>query len=345
MKSNNWKAYIVSNSPIPQRIQNLILRDYFDSHGQVFTLAATELNQSNSIVLKSIINDAKSDTLVFYSIDSLDLKNSEILDIVKTAMRTNSEVHFAYDNTVIKSADDLKLLDEILTINELSSNNAQGSEVEIITPLHKSTKRDYLKRVVEEDKIECSKVASQFGSEYWDGDRKFGYGGYHYDGRWKPVAESFIQQYGLTNNSKILDIGCGKGFLLLEIKKILTGIEIHGIDISEYAISNSHEEVRESLQVGCATELPFESSSFDLVLSHATLHNLALPKLEKALSEIQRVKKTNSWICIESYRNIEEKINLMYWQLTCETLMSKDSWLWLFEKTGYSGDYEFMYFE
>ena len=59
--------------------------------------------------------------------------------------------------------------------------------VDFISRVHKSTKRDYLERVCVHDKAECAEVAVKFGREYWDGDRKYGYGGYHYDGRWRVV--------------------------------------------------------------------------------------------------------------------------------------------------------------
>lgn len=348
MKSNkNWKAYITSDSDIPQRIQNMIIREYFEKNDIPFSLSATELNNSNEIILKSISDNSHNyDSIVFYSTSTLNGNIENTINIFSNILKNKCSIHFAYDDLSISNNDDINKMEELLTINKLSVDSPlRGGEVNIITKLHKSTKRDYLKRVVEEDKIECSKVASKFSEEYWDGERKYGYGGYKYDGRWKPVAEQFIKQYQLTNNSSVLDIGCGKGFLLLELKKILPDITVRGIDISEYAIEYSHPEIKEFLRPGDAKALPYNNNEFDLVISHATLHNLPLPDLNKALKEIERVKIKSSWICVESYRNIEEKVNLMYWQLTCESLMSKESWLWMFENTGYTGDYEFMYFE
>lgn len=219
------------------------------------------------------------------------------------------------------------------------------SEVNIITKLHKSTKRDYQKRVIEEDKVHCSQVAYQFGEQYWDGDRKYGYGGYNYDGRWSSVAQEFIHKYKLTNESSVLDIGCGKGFLLFEIKQILPGISVTGIDISEYAIQNSKSEISQYLRVGDARELPYKDNQFDLVISHATLHNLEIHDVTKALREISRVSRKNAWICVESYRTPKEKVNLLYWQLTCESFFSPTGWKWIFDNADYQHDYEFMFFE
>ncbi len=66
-------------------------------------------------------------------------------------------------------------------------------KMEIITPLHTATKREYLPRMVD-DKVVCMLKAKEYEFDYWDGDRRFGYGGYSYDGRWKPVAEALVRE-------------------------------------------------------------------------------------------------------------------------------------------------------
>ena len=139
--------------------------------------------------------------------------------------------------------------------------------------------------------------------------------------------------------SKILDVGCGKGFLLFDFLKIDPSFEVFGLDISEYAIENSKPEIKSNLTLGCASELPYEDNYFDLVISLNTLHNLYTFELETALKEIERVAKSKKYICVESYRNEEEKVNLLYWQVTCESFYSPKEWLWWFEKAGYSGDH------
>ena len=115
-----------------------------------------------------------------------------------------------------------------------------GNYLQIVTPLHKATKRNYLERM-NDSKVEAMIVAKQYGFEYWDGDRRYGYGGYKYiPGRWKPVAEALIDHYQLNSSSKILDVGCGKGFLLLELQLLVPGTSITGFDISQYALANLH---------------------------------------------------------------------------------------------------------
>ncbi len=217
--------------------------------------------------------------------------------------------------------------------------------VDFISSIHKKGKRDYLKRVTEFPKAEAAKIAKKFDQEYWDGDRKTGYGGFYYDGRWKTVAKALKEHYGLKSGDRILDVGCGKGFLLHDLKEEVPGIEIQGIDISKYAIENAKEEVKKHLLQASAHLLPFDDQSFDLVFSINTLHNLCCYDLEKSLKEIERVGKKNKYIVVESYRNEEEKANLLYWQLTCESFYTPQEWSWWFKQTNYSGDHSFIYFE
>jgi SAM-dependent methyltransferase len=214
-----------------------------------------------------------------------------------------------------------------------------------VTPLHQATKRDYLSRMVD-DKVECMKVAKQYGADYWDGDRRFGYGGYRYmPGRWKPVAEALIQTYNLGPGSKVLDVGCGKGFLLHEMLLIEPALKVRGFDISDYGISHATELVKPHLFLHQAQSIyPFGDQEFDLVISLGTLHNLRLFDLKTALSEIERVCK-HAYVMVESYRNEQEMFNLECWALTAESLFDTDEWIWLYSQFGYTGDYEFIYFE
>jgi ubiquinone/menaquinone biosynthesis C-methylase UbiE len=175
--------------------------------------------------------------------------------------------------------------------------------------------------------------------------RRTGYGGMRYDGRWRKVAEAMIRHYELKPGDRILDVGCGKGFLLYDFAQAIPELEVSGIDISSYAIAHAKEEVQPFLQQGHARKLPYPDDAFDLVISINTLHNLYTFDLIDALKEIERVGGKDKFICIESYRNEEEKVNLLYWQLTCEGFYTPDEWGWWFRQAGYTGDHGFIYFE
>ena len=220
--------------------------------------------------------------------------------------------------------------------------------IDFISILHNSTTRDYLARVNNPDypKPKAAKLAKQWGYDYWDGNRDINYGGYRYmEGRWEKVARKMVKHYKLPKNPKILDVGCGKGYLLFDFLKVVPDAEIFGIDISNYAIENSKKEIRKNLQIGNATELPWPDNYFDLVYSINTFHNLHNYDLDKALREFERVGKNNKYICVESYRTEEEKANLLYWQVTCESFCTPEEWEWWFKNTGYKGDHSFIYFD
>ena len=220
-----------------------------------------------------------------------------------------------------------------------------GNLVNYVTSLHQATSRKYIDRMVD-DKINCMLKAKEYEGDYWDGDRRYGYGGYKYlPGRWKPVAELLINNYNLDNNSSILDVGCGKAFLLYEMKLLLPGLKISGFDISKHGLENSKDEIKKDLFIHKAQDIyPFEDKQFDLVISLGCLHNLRIFELKTALQEIERVGK-RGYVMLESYRNEAEQFNLQCWALTCESFFDKDEWIWIYNHFGYKGDYEFIYFE
>jgi len=216
---------------------------------------------------------------------------------------------------------------------------------DFVSLIHKATTRDYLARVTEFPKAEAAQLARQWAHDYWDGDRKVGYGGMRYDGRWRKVADAMAAHYGLKAGDKVLDIGCGKGFLLYDLTQAVPGLEVRGLDISTYALEHAKPEIKDSLVQGTAAKLPFADGEFDLVISINTLHNLYCYDLDAALREMERVGKKHKYLCVESYRNEVEKVNLLYWQLTCEAFCTPAEWEWWFQQTGFTGDSSFIYFE
>jgi len=192
------------------------------------------------------------------------------------------------------------------------------------------------KLITEEHRL----VARQFGKEFFDGDRFYGYGGYSYHPRfWSETVVRFRDHYQLPENASVLDVGCGKGFMLYDFKRLMPELRIAGIDISQYAYEHALSEVKPFLRVGDAKELPYPDKSFNLVISINTIHNLGLAECKQALREIQRVGRGRSFLTVDAWRNEEERKRMTSWNLTALTYMHVDEWKQLFAEVGYKGDY------
>lgn len=213
-----------------------------------------------------------------------------------------------------------------------------GQEIDLLINYPK-TKRDVKERgatKTEEDRT----IARQFGKDFFDGDRRHGYGGFGYMERfWTPVVPTFQNQYNLTEKSSILDVGAAKGFMLYDFSRLIPHITVAGCDVSDYAIKNAKEEVKPFLKTANAVDLPYKDNSFDLVISINTVHNLEKPELTRALQEIERVSRGNSFITVDAYRNEKEKELMYHWNLTAKTIMHVDEWKAFFNDIGYTGDY------
>ncbi|MBP7693495.1 MAG: class I SAM-dependent methyltransferase [Anaerolineales bacterium] len=220
-----------------------------------------------------------------------------------------------------------------------------GRLLNVLTPLHRQTKREYVQRMLD-DKVACMRKAKEYEFDYWDGDRRYGFGGYRYvDDRWKNVAQPLIELYQLKPDARILDVGCGKAFLLYEFSRLLPQAEIVGFDVSRHGLAEAKPEIRDRLfRYRAQDRYPWGDGYFDLVLSVNSLHNLRVFELAAALPEIERVGR-NKYLCLESYRNEQELFNLQCWALTCESFFDTAEWIWLYQHFGYTGDYEFIYFE
>ena len=184
------------------------------------------------------------------------------------------------------------------------------------------------------------RVAKQFGKDFFDGDRQYGYGGFKYFPRfWQPVIPTFQKHFGLTSRSSLLDVGCAKGFMLHDLLELIPDITVSGVDVSDYAIAHAMDDIKSKVQVANASDLPFADNSFDVVIAINTIHNLDRDDCAQALREIERVSRKGSFITVDAYRNDEEKERMFAWNLTAKTIMSVDEWVAFFKEVGYTGDY------
>ncbi|TMH79935.1 MAG: class I SAM-dependent methyltransferase [Betaproteobacteria bacterium] len=211
------------------------------------------------------------------------------------------------------------------------------AEVDLLRSLPR-TKRNIQKRAEDKDPFVIAK-SKEFGEEYWDGERKYGYGGYRYDGRWRSVARDIIAHFSLKPGMRVLDVGCGKGFLVKDLMLECPGLEAFGLDISRYALMHCEKEVIGRLHLGSAESLPFPDRSFDCVLSINTIHNLHRPRAVVAMREIQRLSGGRAFVQVDSYRTTEQKEIALSWILTAEFHDYPEGWLKLYAEAGYTGDY------
>ena len=213
-----------------------------------------------------------------------------------------------------------------------------GVEIDLLKDYPK-TKRDIKTRGKTKTE-EHRTIARKFGREFFDGSRDTGYGGVYYASRfWQPVVPLFKSHFRLDSESSVLDVGCAKGYFLYDLRLMIPGIKVEGVDISEYAINHSKAEIRDCVRVAAATALPYEDDSFDIVTSITTVHNLERDELIIALQEIERVSRRGSFITVDAYHNEEERKAMEAWNLTAKTVLHVDDWKCLFEDAGYTGDY------
>jgi ubiquinone/menaquinone biosynthesis C-methylase UbiE len=217
------------------------------------------------------------------------------------------------------------------------------AEIDLLRALPKA-RRNISKRAEAKNPAVVT-IAKQYGEMYWDGPRDYGYGGYRYDGRWRPVARDIIAHYGLKPGMRVLDIGCGKGFLVKDLMLECAGLEAFGLDVSLYAIQHASDELAGRLHLGSADLLPFPDRSFDCVISLNTIHNLPRPRALKAMAEIERVSKGNSFVVVDSYRTPEQKEIFESWVLTAEFHDYPEGWIKLFSDAGYRGDWNWTIIE
>ncbi|MCQ4188970.1 class I SAM-dependent methyltransferase [Methylocystis suflitae] len=211
------------------------------------------------------------------------------------------------------------------------------AEVDLLRALPKS-RRNITQRG-EAKSPEIIALSREYGELYFDGPREYGYGGYRYDGRWRPVAKDIIVHFGLAAGARILDVGCAKGFLVKDLMLAEPGLEAFGLDISRYALMHCEPEVVGRLHLGSADALPFPDKSFDCVVSINTIHNFDRAGALRALREIERVSRQSAFVQVDSYRTPEQKSLFESWVLTAKFHDYPQGWIEVFAEAGYTGDY------
>lgn len=181
------------------------------------------------------------------------------------------------------------------------------------------------------------RISREYGEMYFDGPREYGYGGYRYDGRWKPVAQDIIDHFGLKKGDRVLDVGCAKGFLVKDLLEL--GIDAYGVDVSKYALMHAEPEVIGRLQIASAESLPFPDNSFKAVLSINAIHNLPRELCIVALREMKRLAGRNCFVQVDSYHTPEQKEIFESWVLTAKYYGYPEEWKEVFKEAGYEGDY------
>jgi ubiquinone/menaquinone biosynthesis C-methylase UbiE len=218
-------------------------------------------------------------------------------------------------------------------------NLSMGRKFDILAYYPQSGGRADLRPVITDEQREISR---RFGFDYFDGDRQYGYGGYSYNARfWTETVKHIADYYQLAEDASILDVGCGKGFMLKDFQRLMPGAELAGIDISAYALEHAAPEVAPLLTKGCATQLPYGDDSFDLVVSINTVHNLDRAGCVRALREIQRVAKRHACVVVDGWESEQQRREMLAWVLTAQTLLPVSEWLELFREASYEGDYAF----
>ena len=186
-------------------------------------------------------------------------------------------------------------------------------------------------------------IASLKGKDFYDGKRKYGFGGYKYDGRWKRIAKIFIKKYKLNNQSKILQINCDKGFLIYELKKLLPKAKIIGVDRSTYSIKNAKKEIKHLIKYNEGPYLKFKSKTFDSIIAIGYVYEFSLFQIITAIKEIMRISSSkNNYITLGAYNTNNDLHSFKEWSLLGTTLLKKKEWIKVLKFSNYRGNYEFI---
>jgi ubiquinone/menaquinone biosynthesis C-methylase UbiE len=200
-------------------------------------------------------------------------------------------------------------------------------------------KKSSVNRVVKRT-VKNKLIAWQLDWNYYDGDRNNGYGGFGYDGRWLKLLPRIIKKYKLSNKSKILDLGCKKGFIMKDLKILLPKAKVYGIEDHKYPITKAEKEIKKDIIYKNYYDIPFKKNYFDFVIGFSSIYKYNFIDTVRTIQEISRVSK-KSFFTVASYSNKKEKEIFDKWTLLGTTVLHKNEWLQLFKLLNYKGDFYF----
>lgn len=138
MKLNKgWRGYIssreIAGNIIPQRIQNLVIRNYAQTKEMLFLLSATEYYMDNCYMMLNRLLEETDNLagIIFYSINLLPLDLLKRKQIYRKILEQGCELHFALEEVVIREEDDLELVEDVIVCKSLASKSNQIKLLEI----------------------------------------------------------------------------------------------------------------------------------------------------------------------------------------------------------------------
>ncbi len=159
-----------------------------------------------------------------------------------------------------------------------------------------------------------------------------------------------LRDLDLRGDERLLDLGCGRGAVLLQAAKLLPRGRATGIDLwrtsdqSGNAISTTErnaelEGVRDRVELRTAdmTQLPFEEAAFDVVISSLAVHNIPTPAgRARAVEEAARVLRPGGRLAIadiRATREYEATLRRLGWQVVMVRSLGPGMWFGLFNGT------------
>lgn len=130
----------------------------------------------------------------------------------------------------------------------------------------------------------------------------------------KSFKDKIVEKLEITPNQKILDIGCGTGTFLIELKRKYPKTNVFGIDPDQKILKIAQNKLDKvgfeaKLIKGLAQELPFSKNYFDNVVSILTFHHLPTEVKRQAISEIYRVLKNGGTFLLADFGKPESLIS------------------------------------